>query len=126
MTVVTQPEREFTHTFGNTENNMENKTVDVYVVMDGLDIMGVYDTLNESERMTNSYHDAVVEGPEPMEITNHDKPTKDMVSVHVLTEGDSVLGVFDDKDEAERMCNNYYDSEVSEEFILEFTHTENV
>jgi hypothetical protein len=48
-----------------------------------------------------------------------------MVGVHVLTEGDSVLGVFDDKDEAESMCNNYYDSEVSEEFILEFTMEEN-
>ena len=100
---------------------MENKTVDVYVVMDGLDIMGVYDTLNESEQMTNSYYDAVVEGPEPMEITNRDKPTKNIAKVHVLTEGDSVLGVFNDKDEAERMCNNYYDAEVSEEFILELT-----
>jgi hypothetical protein len=108
-----------------TENNMENKTVDVYVVMDADEVMGVYDTLNEAERMTNSYYDAVVEGPEPLEITNNDKPTKDMVGVHVLTEGDSVLGVFDDKDEAESMCNNYYDSEVSEEFILEFTMEEN-
>jgi hypothetical protein len=108
-----------------TENNMENKTVDVYVVMDGLDIMGVYDSQDEAQRMTNSYYDAVVEGPEPMEITNHAKLTKDMVGIHVLTEGDSVLGVFDDKDEAERVCNHYYDSEVSEEFILEFTHIEN-
>jgi hypothetical protein len=90
--------------------------------MDADEVMGVYDTLDEAERMTNSYYDAVVEGPEPMEITNHDKPTKDMVSVRVITEGDSVLGVYDDKDEAECMCNNYTDAEVSEALILEFTH----
>jgi flavoprotein len=105
-----------------TENNMENKTVDVYVVMVADEVMGVYDTLDEAQRMTSSYYDAVVEGPEPMEITSHDKPTKDMVSVHVLTEGDSVLGVYDSEDEAESICNNYYGAEVSEEFILEFTH----
>jgi len=101
---------------------MENKTVDVYVVMDADEVMGVYDTLDEAERMTNSYYDAVVEGPEPMEITNHDKPTKDMISVHVLTEGDSVLGVYDSENEAESMCNNYTDAEVSEALILEFSH----
>jgi len=100
---------------------MDNKTVDVYVVMDADEVMGVYDNLDEAQRMTNSYFDSVVEGPEPLEITNHDRPTKDMVGVHVLTEGDSVLGVFDDEDEAESMCNNYYDSEVSEAYTMKIT-----
>ena len=43
------------------------------------------------------------------------------VEVYVVTEGFDVMGVYDNKDEAERVCNNYTDAEVSESFILEIT-----
>jgi flavoprotein len=40
------------------------------------------------------------------------------VEVYVVTEADEVMGVYTNKDEAERMCNSYYDAEVSEAFTL--------
>ena len=104
---------------------METKKVDVYVVMEADDVMGVYDNQDEAERMCNSYFEAVVEGPETLEITNHDMSTKDMIGVHVITEGDAVLGVYDDEEEAERMCNNYFEAEVSEAYSMELTQPEN-
>ena len=96
------------------------KTIDTYVVMEADDVMGVYNTQDEAERMTNSYFDAVVEGPEPMEITK-DRPMDDVIGVYVITEGDAVLGAYDNEDEAERMCNNYTDAEVSEAFTMELS-----
>ena len=99
------------------------KTIDTYVVMEADDVMGVYDNSDEAERTTNNYYDAVVEGPEPMEVTNFDNPLHNVINVYVITEGDAVLGVYDDEDEAERMCNNYTDAEVSEPFIMEVTES---
>jgi hypothetical protein len=41
-------------------------TIDVYVVVEGDSVLDVFDSLDEAERMTNSYYDAVVEGPFPL------------------------------------------------------------
>ena len=42
---------------------MEDNNVAVYVVLDGDSVLAVFDNLDEAERMTNGYYDAVVEGP---------------------------------------------------------------
>ena len=104
---------------------MTNKKVDVYVVMEGFDVMGLYDSHDEAERMTNSYYDAVVDGPHTLEITDHSRPHEDSIGVHVIVEGEDVMGVYDSHDEAERMCNSYTDAEVTDTFILSL-HKENV
>lgn len=46
--------------------------IDVWVVIDGDEVMGVYDTQDEAERMTNSYYDAEVQGPFELEVTGSD------------------------------------------------------
>jgi len=43
------------------------------------------------------------------------------VEVYVVTDGDEVVAVYDNQDEAERMCNSYFDAEVSEALTLELT-----
>ncbi len=41
--------------------------IEVWVVVDADEVMGVYDNEDEAERMTNSYYDA--EGHEPFPLT---------------------------------------------------------
>ena len=51
--------------------------------------------------------------------------TNKEVDVYVVMEADDVMGVYDNQDEAERMCNNYFEAEVSEAYIMEITQPEN-
>lgn len=48
------------------EEDTMTSTIDVYVVVEGDSVLDVFDSLDEAERMTNSYYDAVVEGPFPL------------------------------------------------------------
>jgi len=52
-----------------TTNSNFDDTINVWVVIEADEVMGVYDNEEDAERACNSYFDAEVTGPWIMEIT---------------------------------------------------------
>jgi len=55
-----------------TTNSNFNDTINVWVVIEVDEVMGVYDNEEDAERACNSYFDAEVTGPWIMEITSNE------------------------------------------------------